>query len=107
MRQKLKHILLCKLQTLSTMTDDCNCTSKNPVSALCHDCLYFQEKMSDIAPAAGWTLVDADGIKTTLPPMTLTVGGTLDSDVTIEVSQLIENAQAERTLTLTIQVEGG
>lgn len=34
---------------------------------------------------AGWTLVDADGRNTTLSPMTLTVGGTLDSDVTIEV----------------------
>ena len=84
----------CKLQTLSTMTYYCNCRGKTPVSALYSDRLYFQEKMSDIAPAAGWTLVDADGIKTTLPPMTLTVGGTLDSDVTIEVSQLIVEVQA-------------
>ena len=36
--------------------------------------------------AAGWTLVDVDGRRTTLAPMNLTVGGTLDSDVTIEVS---------------------
>ena len=44
--------------------------------------------MGESAPrvAAGWTLVDVDGRRTTLAPMNLTVGGTLDSDVTIEVS---------------------